>query len=183
MKRNMIKKSKGFTLIELLIVIGILAVLAVTLLLALNPAEAQKRTRDTKRLRDAATLQAIINQYLESGRTINGDLIQTGGVNSYNSSGNAPQPCTAANNWLEIDVCAYTQTVPRDPNNSQSRTFLSGLSNNFTTIAGYAARVVGSDYEIDVRIEAEANRAMLSSDNGDNTGYYEIYSGLNSLIN
>src|SRR3989344_5644260 len=131
MKINKIKKSKGFTLIELLIVIGILAVLAVTLLLALNPAEAQKRTRDTKRLRDVATLQAIINQYLESGVAIpaasclddalpvacNSNLIGA------SAAGNTPQPCNpAANNWLGIDVCAYAQTVPVDPNNGQART-------------------------------------------------------------
>src|SRR3989344_5245272 len=128
MKINKIKKSKGFTLIELLIVIGILAVLAVTLLLALNPAEAQKRTRDTKRLRDAATLQAIINQYLESGTSFTGTLggsCLTGvnpGCNSSTSgpptgaasSDNAPQGCNdpgdGSVNWLQRNVCAYAQT-------------------------------------------------------------------------
>src|SRR3989344_3460403 len=108
MKINKIKKSKGFTLIELLIVIGILAVLAVTLLLALNPAEAQKRTRDTKRLRDAATLQAIINQYLESGQAMS--VCLTTNPNGCNSVTNGPQPPantpqTCQNtNWLGINV-------------------------------------------------------------------------------
>ena len=161
MKINKIKKSKGFTLIELLIVIGILAVLAVTLLLALNPAEAQKRTRDTKRLRDAATLQAIINQYLETGANVPIGCLQSGGGPCRSNSivGNAPQPCTIGN-WLGINVCAYAQTVPVDPNNGQIRTFITGASGNIKVPARYLAMISGSNYEINVLLEAEANRAF-----------------------
>ena len=64
-------RINAFTIVELLVVIGIIAILAVTLLALLNPAEAQRRTRDAKRLRDLNTIQAIVNQYLEDGhRTV-----------------------------------------------------------------------------------------------------------------
>ncbi|HLD26533.1 MAG TPA: hypothetical protein VJB63_01055, partial [Patescibacteria group bacterium] len=150
-------------------------VLAVTLLLALNPAEAQKRTRDTKRLRDVATLQAIINQYLESGVAIpaasclddalpvacNSNLIGA------SAAGNTPQPCNPA------------------ANNGQARTFVSGASPTLDTtgFARYQARVTGSDYEVNVRLEAESNRAFVSNDGGpaaDN--WYEVFSSAPDVI-
>ncbi len=57
-------KAKGFTLLELLIVIAILAVLSVTLVLVLNPAESLKKSRDTQRLSDLATLKTALGLYL-----------------------------------------------------------------------------------------------------------------------
>ena len=186
MKINKIKKSKGFTLIELLIVIGILAVLAVTLLLALNPAEAQKRTRDTKRLRDAATLQAIINQYLESGQAMS--VCLTTNPNGCNSVTNGPQPPantpqTCQNtNWLGINVCAYAQSVPVDPGNGQLRTFVIPGSGSAALTAMYMAAVSGSNYEINTRLEAQSNRDSLSADGGSNNAWYEVFSGPSNIL-
>lgn len=61
-----LRKSKGFTLLELLIVIAILAILSVTLVLVLNPAESLKKSRDTQRMSDLATLKTAIGMYLTS---------------------------------------------------------------------------------------------------------------------
>ena len=44
------KSSKGFTLIELLVVIGIIGTLGAVALVAINPAEAQRKARDTQRM-------------------------------------------------------------------------------------------------------------------------------------
>lgn len=57
-------KAKGFTLLELLIVIAILAVLSVTLVLVLNPSESLKKSRDTQRMSDLATLKTAIGLYM-----------------------------------------------------------------------------------------------------------------------
>ena len=43
-------KNNGFTLIELLVVVGIIAILAIAALIAINPIEAQRRSRDGARL-------------------------------------------------------------------------------------------------------------------------------------
>ncbi len=77
-------KVKGFTLLELLIVIAILAVLSVTLVLVLNPAESLRKSRDTQRMSDLATLKTAIGLYLTSvnpaylGGAASNDACKTG---------------------------------------------------------------------------------------------------------
>ncbi len=63
MKTNK-KYSRGFTLLELLIVIAILAILSAALVLVLNPAESMKKSRDTQRMSDLATLKTALGLYL-----------------------------------------------------------------------------------------------------------------------
>ncbi len=55
--------SGGFTLIELLVVIAIIAVLSVVVILALNPAELLRRSRDSNRLSDIATISEAVNLF------------------------------------------------------------------------------------------------------------------------
>ncbi|MBI5466166.1 MAG: type II secretion system protein [Candidatus Kerfeldbacteria bacterium] len=55
--------KKGFTLLELLIVIAILAILGTVLVLVLNPAETLKKSRDTQRISDMATLKTALALY------------------------------------------------------------------------------------------------------------------------
>ena len=55
----------SFTLIELLIVVAILAVLMSVIVLAINPAEILKRTRDTRRITDLKSLNNAI-QYFQT---------------------------------------------------------------------------------------------------------------------
>lgn len=57
---------KGFTLIELLIVIAIIAILSIVVVLTLNPAEMLRRSRDSNRISDLATIETAINLYLEN---------------------------------------------------------------------------------------------------------------------
>lgn len=63
---NTTKLSKGFTLLELLIVIAIIAVLSVVLIVALNPAETLKKTRDSQRISDLSSLKTAIGIYTTS---------------------------------------------------------------------------------------------------------------------
>lgn len=57
-------KKEGFTLIELLVVIAIIAVLSVVVILTLNPAELLRRSRDSNRISDIATIKTAVNIYL-----------------------------------------------------------------------------------------------------------------------
>ncbi len=62
-------KKSGFTLLELLIVIAIIAVLSVILILVLDPAEALKKSRDSQRMSDLATVKTALGLYSTSTTT------------------------------------------------------------------------------------------------------------------
>jgi prepilin-type N-terminal cleavage/methylation domain-containing protein len=66
--------TPGFTLIELLIVIAIIAVLALVVVLAINPAELLKQSRDSNRLSDMSSLQTALNLSVTDS-AINGNII------------------------------------------------------------------------------------------------------------
>lgn len=175
MTKNL-KRQKAFTLIELLIVIGILAILAITLLLALNPAEAQKKNRDLARIKHVSTLQTIIDQYLNDGQVLGACFTPGPGCNTI-SADNIADPCGAGANWLQMNVCNYAQTVPVDPRNGQDTTWVTGLAGTIVDDGQYWAQVNGSNYEIDVRLEAETNRSKINNDNGDSPNWLEVGTG------
>lgn len=148
---------KGFTLIELLIVIGILGVLAVTVLLTLNPAESQRKSRDIARLKDVATLQAIVDQYINDNPTA---LWNNSGTVTSSSS----RTCDSTG-WLGIDACGYIQQLPIDPNQNTTRQVVSGSS---TTSVNMNYRVVKSNgtYIICARQESKSNASKVTTDGG-----------------
>lgn len=59
-------RNQGFTLLELLIVIAIIAILSVILVLVLDPAETLKKSRDSQRMSDLATLKTALGLYSTS---------------------------------------------------------------------------------------------------------------------
>ncbi len=60
----MFSGKKGFTLLELLIVIAILAILASTTFVVLNPAEILRKTRDSQRIADLASMRTALNYFV-----------------------------------------------------------------------------------------------------------------------
>jgi prepilin-type N-terminal cleavage/methylation domain-containing protein len=62
-------RNQGFTLLELLIVIAIIAILSVILVLVLDPAETLKKSRDSQRMSDLATLKTALGLYSTSVTT------------------------------------------------------------------------------------------------------------------
>lgn len=169
------KLVKGFTLIELLLVIAILGILAVALLVAINPGEAQKKARDSKRFADIKTLQILLDQFINDGNVAAGAIIAAAGANSSAVVGQNNQAC-GATSWLGIDTCRYGPTVPLDPNNGASRTFITNAPTCAATpatcvgsvVAQYRAQITGSDYEVNVMLESTANAQKITSDGGNN---------------
>lgn len=165
MLKTLRQRQKGFTLVEILIVVALIAILAVVALITINPAEAQRRARDTQRLKDISTLQSIVEQYLSDNpsTTFTTDIVSSAGTFT----------CDA--NWIGLDLCSYANTVPIDP------------ANRSTIVAGTAGSAGGNayyefildatgQYRICTRFESQANIAKATSDGGQSDDYFEIYS-------
>lgn len=175
------RRKRGFTLIELLIVIGILGILVVAVLLTLNPAEAQRKSRDVKRLRDMATLQTVMEQGINDG------VITTAswGATALKDSSTGGQSCSAG--WLGVNVCQYVQTLPIDPLNVS--TTIAGASgagqgcdsaHTSTGNAYYYVNFSGAanTYEVNVRQESTTNCSKILNDGGNSFKAVEAGSDL-----
>lgn len=174
--------KNAFTILELLVVIGLIIILALTLITLLNPAEAQKRNRDAKRLRDVTTLQTIVSQFLEDGNNFGTYCTTTTPCTSL-SAGNADTtPASGTTNWLgQANVTAYTQTVPVDPFNATG-TCVTGVGTTGSCSITYRVAVSGREYEINVRMESPSDEKRVTGDGGDSTQWFEVFNGVNTLM-
>lgn len=163
------QKTQGFTLIELLVVISILSVLAVALLATINPAEAQRKARDTQRLKDLSTLQLAISSYLN-------DNPGTATSATVNSGGNANKNCNNTG-WLTIDVCNNLNRLPIDPQNRKITATNDQGADLAASDAYYYVRISNGDYHICSFLESKTNAKKLDDD-GIVNNYYDVYSSL-----
>jgi prepilin-type N-terminal cleavage/methylation domain-containing protein len=203
------KKSKqfirAFTIIEILIVVGVISILAVALLVLINPAEAQRRTRDTKRLKDAQFIESIIKQYLDDGNTGFADANSGAGVCTTGTTATHcttsgltgdTAPCSGSTNWVggaDVNLCNYAKAVPVDPINVFTSTCViddgdgtldsdPSLDTSNTCYLYYGVAVNGTNYEVNVRQESTTNFDKVVNDGGNSGGWYEISSGTADLI-
>jgi len=160
-----------------LIVVAILGILVVVALLIINPAEGQKKARDTKRMKDLGSLQTIITQYLEDGNTppAGNCLIDAAGCSTAGTI-DKTQPCDS--NWLGVDVCDYAQSVPLDPANNAVRSCVNGGTQqsptfNDTCSMVYKVKIEGGKYEVNVRQESKAGSSNVLSDGGNSSQWAE----------
>ena len=182
----------AFTLIELLIVIAIIAILATVVILALNPAELLRKSRDSTRLSDLAELQQALTLYAEDQG--NFSLATSGvtylslpdptatssagtncsGLGGYYSGGNfhCPEGATVRNvdgtGWIPVDFKAASfgspfGSLPIDPVNSSSSDLY------------YAFETNGATFKIWATPESQA----YLSEGGANPGMFEMGDNLN----
>lgn len=156
---------RGFTLIELLIVIGILAILVVAVLLTINPAEAQRKARDAKRMKDLGTLQTVIEQYLDGG----GAPVCV--ASTCSTTGASPsQICNGG--WIAgANLCNYIPTLPIDPSNNATRNCAGCAA---AAVMVYELRMdAGGGYELRVRQESTQNLKNVANDGGEDADWAE----------
>jgi len=158
--------QKAFTLVELLIVIGIIGILAVTLLVNLNPAEIQKKARDSARIKDLSTLQAAVEQCITDNTCA--DMHQD------SSDGNTSTLCSS--NWTGINLCTYLKVVPIDPRNGQGITYVSADGNDYASTGRYRLHILNGNYKISALLESVSNRGKIGTDGGISDAWYEIFS-------
>lgn len=164
-------KSWGFTLIELLVVVAILGILAAVFILALNPAEAQRKTRDSTRISDVATLRKAIDLAITENATLPGTVAAP-----FTGTSDGNRSSSDLNNWVGMDVSKWLSVLPIDPR--QNATDVTRLSDGTTTIAAggmvYTFVSDGDTYELNAFIESTDNNAIAANDGGNQNLRYEI---------
>lgn len=163
--------NKGFTLIELLVVIAILGILATLIVLAINPAEIQKKGRDATRLSDLATIRKAIDLSIADGKTIPGTVaVPFTGVST------GTRTASDVTNYIGMDVSKYLSVLPVDPR--QTATDATLLSDGTTSIAAggmiYSFISNGKTYEVNAYLESTDNAPVASNDGGTSATVYEI---------
>lgn len=173
MKNTINKKRNGFTLIELLVVVAIIAILALIVMLAINPVEMARRSRDSRRLSDLATLRKAIDLALADNKTL--PIVDWTNLDSTVSV--ALFPTGAAGG---TDISKYLSVVPTDPQYDTTGT-LQLAKGDCTAQTGvdkstmrYQFKSNGSVYVLRAKLESLDNCKALSQDGGPGADLYEI---------
>jgi len=102
------KYSLGFTLIELLIVIAIIGVLTSVVVLAINPVQMMRKSRDSARVSDMVNIKKALSLYLLKNESLPG-MTYTYGEHERQTSGVCPGPTCSlcpGNNCVGYDTSA-----------------------------------------------------------------------------
>jgi type IV pilus assembly protein PilA len=157
---NAKNKKAGFTLIELLVVIGIIAVLAGVVVVALNPLERIRESRDNRRLQDVQGVRQAVDLGLADGE------INLMGSSSTHATGNSDTDLGAiatdgSTGWVKVSAATgatglikYMPALPLDPQGIDS------------PLDGYEWESDGVDYVIRTPFETPKYQSAYGATDG-----------------
>lgn len=174
-------KTQGFTLIELLVVIGIIGILAALVLLAINPAETQRKGRDATRFSDMTTMRKAIDLTIaDSGGTLPGGTgIPPSAPVHLGDSSLGRQASNTPENYLKMDVSKFLSILPNDPQHVAGSILTVSISDGTTVTKDqmrYYYAADGRNYEFNAYLESQDNnsKALNTGDGGTDNKRYEI---------
>jgi prepilin-type N-terminal cleavage/methylation domain-containing protein len=199
------KMSRGFTLLELLLVVAIIAVLSTFVIVAVNPMELMKRSRDSVRLNDLNTLKQAILTAANYKEDLDMDGPNFSGSCSGQSSpkvfvsvpfdnGETPPPLplgwagwswsqVSTDNLYNMDGTGWLPVDFRSSSGTPPSSTLAALSvDPINTFASgfYFTYVCGGSFELTAKLESkkyEDDKVVLK-DGGDSLKLYETGSDL-----
>ena len=154
--------KKGFTLVELLVVVAIMGILMAAVVLAINPAEMMKKSRDATRLSDMVSLRQALDFAVADGTELT--------VTAAAGDSTIGTRVTTGAGWVNVDVSKYLSTLPIDPRNGTA--FSDAAVNDVT--GKYLYFSDGSAYELNCYLESTDNVGKYTADGGDDAAIYEV---------
>jgi general secretion pathway protein G len=142
----MTKTARGFTLIELLVVIAIIGLLSSVVLASLNTARA--KARDALRISEVKELQtALAFYYIDNGAY---PIVPGGGYAEIWSTEATWNTTSILKTAL---VPKYISKLPVDPKNTGGPSWANGFSYTYSTYSVGGSPILGTQYDLTVRLE------------------------------
>lgn len=180
----------GFTLIELLIVIALLAVLSAALVLALDPAERLRQSRDADRLSDLGILANAIALYVTDTGAASWTATSTCTAGTAMPGGGSCRTATSTavngSGWVPLNFTAIAagapfSKLPTDPLNTAASSSQGCSGAVPGCFYAYKASTTPAKYKLYASMESVKYSVKENQDGGNVPDWYETGTELQGL--